>query len=161
MSATLSVQPMWDLYLRRSFDSGPTSNAFSHLVRTTPSSQAARNPQLTSTHDEIDRLAKLPVGWDGHGSARPNEFALERGRQLIEDAYQNGAEIGWESPHVSASEDGDVVFEWWRGIRKLTVYVGPKETTYLKSWGPNIVDDMADGVLEGSWEAALWIWLLA
>ena len=161
MSATLSVQPAWDPYFLPSFDNVPTAGTVVRLEGLDPSSQAARNPRLTSSHDAIDRLAKLPAGWDGYGSERPNEHAVERARQLIEDAYQNSAAGGWESPHISASEDGEIVFEWWRDVRKLTIYVGPNETSYLKSWGPNIVDDMAEDVLERSWDPALWTWLLA
>lgn len=106
-------------------------------------------------------MAALPEDWDGHCSARPNEHAVERARQLLEDVFRESTvAVGWQSPYISASEDGEIVFEWWNGVRKLTIYVGVEESTYLKSWGPHIVDEMEDGVLIQSWDPSLWIWLL-
>lgn len=124
-------------------------------------SRAAKDPRLTASHLQIDRVAALPEDWDGHCSARPNEHAVERARQLLEDVFRESTvAVGWQSPYISASEDGEIVFEWWNGVRKLTIYVGVEESTYLKSWGPHIVDEMEDGVLIQSWDPSLWIWLL-
>jgi hypothetical protein len=109
---------------------------------------------------QVDRVAALPKNWDGHGSAKPNEHAAERARQLLEDAFREStATVGWQSPYISASEDGEIVFEWWNGVRKLTIYVGAEQSTFLKSWGPHIVEDMEDGVLTQTWDRSLWVWL--
>jgi len=60
---------------------------------------------------------------------------------------------------VSANEDGDVVMEWWHGVRKLTIYVGARAAGYIKVWGPRIDKDMEDGqVVEGN-VRPLWLWL--
>jgi hypothetical protein len=124
------------------------------------SSTPAKNPRLTTSHLQIDQVASLPINWDGHGSAKPNEYAVEKARQLLEDAYREAnATIGWQSPYISASEDGEIIFEWWNGVRKLTIYVGAEQSTFLKSWGPHIVDEMEDGILPQSWDPALWVWL--
>jgi hypothetical protein len=110
----------------------------------------------------IDQIAALPSNWDGHGSASPDPFAIERARQLIEEAFQEtAATIGWQAPYISPSEDGEIVFEWWNGGRKLTIYVGPESSTYIKSWGPHVVNDMEDGEIEENWDPALWVWLFA
>jgi hypothetical protein len=107
----------------------------------------------------LDRIASLPSDWDGHGSVRPNSTAIERARQFLEDAYLDTTSIGWQAPFISASEEGEIVLEWWNGLRKLTIYVGPEHSSYLKSWGPHLVDDMEDGVLAQTWDPGLWSWL--
>jgi hypothetical protein len=105
-------------------------------------------------------LAALPRNWDGHDSPRPNPLAVERARQLLKEGFEEAdSTIGWQSPYVSASEDGDVVFEWWNGDKKLTIYVGPEGSTFLKSWGPHVVNEMMDGVLMGNWDPSHWAWL--
>jgi hypothetical protein len=114
---------------------------------------------LTASHLQIDQLASLPEDWDGHGSVKPNEHAVEIARQFLEDAFGNtSATVVWQSPYISASEDGEIVFEWWNGVRKLTIYVGVEQVTFLKSWGSRIVEDMEDGVLQ-TWDPMLWAWL--
>jgi hypothetical protein len=111
-------------------------------------------------HWQIDRLASLPRDWDGYGSAKPDAYAVERARQFLEDAFRDtSTTVGWQTPFINASEDGEIVFEWWNGVRKLTVYVGVEESKFLKSWGPNIVNDMEDGLLAQAWDPSLWAWL--
>ena len=129
-------------------------------AKTEESSRPAKDPRLAASHLQIDRLAVLPENWDGHGSAPPNEHAVERTRQFLEDAFRSTtATVGWQSPYISASEDGEIVIEWWNGVRKLTIYVGAEKSTFLKSWGPHIVEEMEDGVLAQTWEPSLWVWL--
>lgn len=155
------AQNDWLQYLRPSFAGRPTINVSMPTQETVESSRPAKDPRLTASHMQIDRLATLLEDWDGHGSARPNEHAVEKARQLLEDAFREStATAGWQSPYISASEDGEIVFEWWNGVRKLTIYVGAEQSTFLRSWGPHIVDEMVDGVLTQSWDPSLWVWLL-
>lgn len=154
------TQNDWLSYLRPSFQGRPTLNVSMPAPKTTESSRLARDPRLTTAHLQIDQVAVLPKDWDGHGSSKPNEGAVERARQLLEDAFRDSsATVGWQNPYISASEDGEIVFEWWNGIRKLTIYVGAEQSTFLKSWGPNILDEMEDGVLAQTWDPSLWVWL--
>jgi hypothetical protein len=63
-------------------------------------------------------------------------------------------------PHVTASPDDEVVMEWWRGARKLTVYVTAGAAEFVRVWGANIFEDMDDGVIDGPREMlVLWRWL--
>jgi hypothetical protein len=79
---------------------------------------------------------------------------------LVDDAYRAIASlIVWQDPHTSASEDGEIVLEWWHGIKRLTVYVGPHQSSYVKSWGPHLVNEMEDGLLPEDWVVSLWAWL--
>ena len=125
-------------------------------------SRAAKNPALFPLHDQLGHIAILPDNWDGHRSARPHPSSVEAARQFIEDLYlqiQGLETAAWQTPHISASEDGEIVFEWWNGNRKLTIYVGPRELTYVKSWGPHVVNDMEDGVVPDGGMPLLWGWL--
>jgi hypothetical protein len=132
------------------------------LRQSLESSRPAKDPKLTSSHWQIDRLAALREDWDGHGSARPNEYAVERARQFLEDAFRGTTALGgWQSPYISASEDGEITFEWWNGLRKLTIYVGAEQSTFVKSWGSNVVDEMQDGALAQAWDPSLWAWLFS
>src|SRR5258708_2281959 len=141
----------------------PLADALAELRPTLVSyelSTAGREPSLFALHEQLDRIASLPANWDGRRSARPNEAAVENARQLLESAYRQIARImAWQSPYVSSSEEGEIVLEWWNGIRKLTIYVGPEQSTYIKSWGPHLVDEMEDGVLPADWISRLWMWL--
>lgn len=123
-------------------------------------SMAAREPNLFPLHEQLNRIGLLQRNWDGYGSARPDQTAIESTRQLIEGAYRSIAPlIGWQNPHASASEDGEIVLEWSHGIKRLTIYVGPHQSTYVKSWGPHLVNEMEDGPLPDDWVVSLWAWL--
>lgn len=124
------------------------------------SSIAAKDPRLARSHLSLDALAALPANWDGHGSAKPLAQAIERARQLLEEGFEEAdAIIGWQNPFISASEDGEVVLEWWNRDKKLTIYVGADGSTFLRSWGPHVINDMEDGVLRGNWDPEHWMWL--
>ena len=129
---------------------------------TTAGSSSARNPALLRVHDKLDLVAALPEDWDGYGSARPQSAAVSFARQFLESAYDTvraTANAVWKEPHVSASESGEVVFEWWNGNKKLTTYNSPQGATFIKSWGPNMYNEMADGDLEQARFLVLWAWL--
>lgn len=55
--------------------------------------------------------------------------------------------LQWCEPHVTASIEGDPVFEWWRGKKKLTIYFHERSAEYVKVWGPNVHSEMEDGEL--------------
>jgi len=149
----------WSPYVTPSFGGRPTENISSlDAWNFDTLSVPAREPRLFASHATIDRLASLSRDWDTYGSVTPHPIAVERSRQLLEEAFRAAA-VGWQAPHISASEEGEIVLEWWNGPRKLTIYVGPEVTTFLKSWGPHVIDDMADGVLAQNWDPELWAWL--
>ena len=65
----------------------------------------------------------------------------------------------WQEPLVNFSED-EVVFEWWHGQRKVTVYISGGSAEYVRIWGPNIDQDMEDGVANTSATIEkLWQWI--
>jgi hypothetical protein len=64
------------------------------------------------------------------------------------------------SPHVTASADGEIVFEWWNGTRKLTWYITTDGVDFIQVSGSNIFTDMSDGSLLSLRQAFMqWKWL--
>jgi hypothetical protein len=121
---------------------------------------------LSPTFSAIGKLSHLEEDWDGCGSSKPSPTAIQRAITLVERFYKSiafaaGIPHQWVVPHISASEEGEVVMEWWSNNHKLTVYVGEAVPQYLKVWGPNIATQMADGEIEGSQFLGLWLWLNA
>ena len=151
----------WNEYLQPTVRGRPTVKAFERRYEVLdPLSSLAREPRLLSLHEQLDRIASLPDNWDRRHSARPSQAAVENARQMLEDAYRQTAPAWvWQGPSLSVSEDGEIVMEWWNGIRKLTIYVGQNQSTYIKSWGPNLVSDMEDGELPENWISLHWAWL--
>lgn len=112
----------------------------------------------------LKALANFPANWDGFGSDAPSGEAVGNALELVVELYRQSTvclHAQWVNPHVSASESGEVVFEWWRRDRKLTIYVAADRADFVRVGGPNIDADMFDGVLEGSQFVGLWLWLNA
>lgn len=121
---------------------------------------------ISPTLSAITTLSQLDINWDGCGSARPSPAAIQRATVMVESFYRlvaaNSKASGqWVDPHVSASEEGEVVLEWWNDAHKLTLYIGEKSAQYLRVWGTNISTQMDDGMIEGNHFQGLWLWLNA
>ncbi len=50
-------------------------------------------------------------------------------------------------PHRTVDEIGVPVEEYWNGERKLTIYRDAPYATFIKSWGPHVLNEMVDGVI--------------
>lgn len=111
----------------------------------------------------INKLTNLGENWDGFGSVRPNPDAMQNALGFINNIYLSASSthLPWIQPHITSSENGDVVFEWWSGDHKLTIYVGEESMEYLQVWGPDMQTQMLDGNLVGEKFQGLWRWLLA
>ncbi|CAM8751171.1 hypothetical protein NCF_03153 [Burkholderia pseudomallei] len=109
---------------------------------------------------EIEHLAQLEENWDGYGSAKPSTDAIKRAISALPDFISMAEETGgWSLPHVSANEDGEVLLEWWKAEKKLTLFVRADGVDYLRTWGANIEHEMDDGVLIAETFPGLWSWL--
>lgn len=118
---------------------------------------------LLGSRQKLNALQYLPKNWDGHGSAQPNPLAITNALGWLEEIYSQifEAKLEWCAPQITASEDGEVVFEWWRGDHELTLYFGAdQQAEFIKVWGTHIKNEMADGQLaEPDGILALWKWL--
>jgi hypothetical protein len=67
---------------------------------------------------------------------------------------------GWQTPHITSSEQGEIVCEWWRKAKKLTIYFGDDGAEFIKVWGADIEQEMESGDLASEWDiVAVWRWL--
>jgi hypothetical protein len=117
----------------------------------------------TAARHRLRNLFTLPDNWDGHGSSKPDFEAVARAYGMVLALYQIAAlsGYGWTNPNVSADECGAIVFEWWRGRLKLTIYVTAIQISYIRVWGNNVDTEMEDGSID-SLEldfTPLWGWL--
>lgn len=110
---------------------------------------------------QILKLSDFTDNWDGRGSVRPNLEAIRRAISVLEDSHTviRNMNAVWLDPHISASEDGDVLLEWWSSNRKLSIYVDENEAEFIKVWGTNINSEMEDGLLTTGKFFDLWTWL--
>lgn len=119
---------------------------------------------LLAESAHLNRLEALEENWDGRGSPPPSETAILAAREWLPALYRAATRTAWSwtAPHITPSDAGEVVFEWWKGQRKITLYFGDDVIEFIKVWGPNIESQMDSGELRRS-EAfgVLWNWLCA
>ena len=103
--------------------------------------------QLASVLERLERMRGLPEGWNGYDALPPDARAITRAGEWVQELYAEIRQwdLPWVDPLVSASADGDPVFEWWHGKKKITVYLMPGSVEYVRVWGPDVNDDMDEG----------------
>jgi len=107
----------------------------------------------------LRRVGSYPHNWDDCGSAAPQPAAVSRASAALTELYRvcSGA---WLPPHISASEEGEITFEWWSGARKLTMYIGATSMEVLKVWGVDLNNEMESVVLRDATNfGPVWAWL--
>jgi hypothetical protein len=118
--------------------------------------------KLSSTLAEIYDLLTWPEGWNGYDACAPKYEAIQYADHWIELFYLEimDSQLDWLEPNVTASAEGEVVFEWRHGINRLTVYIGNQSAEYVKDWGADINTEMEDGYANSPGiRKALWKWL--
>lgn len=95
---------------------------------------------------EINNLLTWPDGWNGYNACAPKYDAVQYARRWIVMFYQDVMDLGmdWIKPNVTASGDGEVVFEWRQGTKRLTIYIGNQSAEYVEDWGPDMSTEMED-----------------
>ncbi len=126
---------------------------------------AGRNKQATllaRTLGSIVALRRLGENWNGHDAAAPMPTALLKAvswTQMMSDEVWNRGWV-WHEPHISASEEGEVVLEWWQAPKSLTVYVSPEGMDYIQDNGMGGPAEMGDGSANTTNERlAMWQWM--
>jgi hypothetical protein len=141
---------------------GATANRRNHLEQFLSLDNMNSN-HLRSERNRLAELKALPENWDGNGSAKASEVAAERTAEVILPAlYDTVSSLSnpWAEPHITVSESGDIVLEWWKGDRKITMYISDQQVEYIKVWGANIETEMEATCLEDVTEfRATWDWL--
>ncbi|MEM9214030.1 MAG: hypothetical protein AAGD25_06750 [Cyanobacteria bacterium P01_F01_bin.150] len=76
--------------------------------------------------------------------------------------YASAFNLHWAEPLVNKASDDAVCLEWWRGDRKLTIYIEDGKAEVLRVWGTNPDTEMANEIISTLSELeALWGWLVA
>ena len=116
---------------------------------------------LGDTFNDLERLRTWDVGWNGYDAPKPEHTAIEHARFWITSLFQTVASLGWIKPNVTGGPEGGVVFEWWYGKRKLTVYVEEQSIEYVQVWGTDVDAKITDGSIESMSDSReLWMWLI-
>ena len=66
---------------------------------------------------------------------------------------------GWSTPHITTTLQGEVVLEWWKDNRKLTVYLHQDEREFIKVWGADMETEMESGSIDHWSFISAWRWL--
>src|SRR5688500_14701069 len=79
---------------------------------------------LASAKEHLSRLSQLGSNWNGEGAARPDPAAIDSARYILKLVLSNARNVGadWIEPLISPTYEGDVVMEWWKADRKLSLY---------------------------------------
>lgn len=114
-----------------------------------------------SSQEKLAGIRSREEDWDGYGSAKPLPEALANAEARLPELYRLSTIQGvWREPHVSASEAGEISFEWWSGSRKVTMYFGDDSIELIRVWGVNMDTEMdlqQMPTLDGF--PAVWAWL--
>ena len=118
--------------------------------------------ELTETLDRIEALQQWGAGWNDYHGSPPNAVRIARAIAWVKDMYRDASATNepWSTPLVTASEDGEILFEWWRDPKRLSVYITELGAEYIKAWGPHILNEMEEGPADTSKiRRGLWQWL--
>lgn len=104
---------------------------------------------LHETFRRLEQLESLSNDWDGYGSLAATPHIIRNARKCIVSLRAQLARLDqpWLRPFLNLSENGDVVAEWWKGSRKLTLYISQADVHFVKVWGTNIESEMEDDSL--------------
>lgn len=118
---------------------------------------------LADTVNKLYEISKWQENWDGRGAAKPKFSSILAALRWIMGmrAQVPLTRCPWVEPHVVADTNGNMVFEWSKMGRTLSIYVSAEAAEYLKVEGPNIFEDMEDGEITTPEVAQdLWRWLM-
>jgi len=143
-----------------------TFRAFCRGVPEIPSNirNEVNRAKILPTIRELYDLLTWPKGWNGYDALAPDYKAVQYAGHWIELFYQEVVASGqeWIEPNVTASPEGEVVFEWWCGAKGLTIYIGNQSAEYLRDWGANVNTEMEDGYANSpDIRRNLWTWLMS
>lgn len=119
---------------------------------------------IEDTLTDLYKLLTWNDGWNGYDARAPQYEAVTYAANWIVQLFLEVMELdrSWIEPNVTASAEGEVVFGWRLGTKRLTMYVGDHSTEYMKVWGPDVNDNMDDGNADiTTIRKSLWEWLIS
>jgi hypothetical protein len=118
---------------------------------------------IRDTLRDLHDLLSWNEGWNGYDACAPNCDAVIHAMDWINQFFLEVMDLeeDWIRPNVTASGDGEVVFGWRCGPKRLTMYIGEKSAEYVQAWGIDMEKDMDDGDADlTSTRQSLWKWLV-
>ncbi len=72
---------------------------------------------------------------------------IEKAEKFIEQLSFVALENNWfwQDPLVNINFEHEIVLEWWNQSKKITIYVSAETIDYIKVWGADMDDEMAEG----------------
>ncbi len=161
MTQHLCIERSWGAGLTQSIQSPHPFLSCLHALTGETTTDKLTSYLIQATMKELLRVARFPEDWDDAGSSAPRPSAVANASARLVEICGMAIQSGpWVAPHVSASETGDITFEWWNGQRKLTVYFGDTGLEVIEVWGPDIQEQMRVVQLNGGDAMAQsWAWL--
>lgn len=123
----------------------------------------SRKP-LRDTLVKVHKLLSWGPNWNGYDVLAPNPDAVTHAENWIVSLFQTieDLDLTWIKPSVTASPEGEVVFEWRHEKKKLTIYVGDQSVDYVQVLGTDIDAKITDGDIESLEDSQLlWMWLVS
>lgn len=116
---------------------------------------------LAGAKEHLNSLARLSRGNDDEHGAAPNSETIERSRYLLKLLFSGVSNSGlqWREPLISATWEGDVVFEWWKRERKIALYVHQDEVSFVRVAEVDGKLSIDDGQMGEIALMDLWTWL--
>lgn len=113
---------------------------------------------ITMLIDKINILKTWSA--DSFDCLAPDYDAIRNAKSWITRFYFQVASENWSTPNVTSGPAGEVVFEWWNGSKKITIYVSSQKVEYVQVWGTDIYEEMSEGDAEPIEVCkSLWSWL--
>lgn len=108
---------------------------------------------LASAVAKVQELADLPEGWDGHGSRRIQPASMANMLRILDAIALAYADV--PSPHIAPISGGALQAEWSLEGRDLEIVTRSDGSIHYLQTDGDDVDDMRDGILSASDDAAL------
>lgn len=111
--------------------------------------------------DSLYTLAKdlLPIQYQRNKVVNPRAL-LNAVNWIIELRKISSSKQLWWSRPLANIVESEIIFEWWRNEKKITVYISSDTVEFIKVWGADIDSEMEEGVAETNIQIeALWRWI--
>ena len=90
---------------------------------------------LDEARQQTYDLQFLTEGWNGYDALPPSARSVDYAMRWLVSSYAEckDARVRWYKPNITASAEGEVVFEWWASNRSLIVYIEGDGATFHQS----------------------------
>src|SRR5438045_2100603 len=86
-------------------------------------------PVVADLLQRVEALRTWGAKWADSNPAPPGDATIQHAREWLAEMHRVVSSSGkaWLDPMITASEEGEITFEWWNADRKLTIYVSETE----------------------------------